>query len=195
MGIEDIKKRILEDATVQKKEILAEARKKAGEIKKEGEKTAEKRKEAIILKANEDATEEHHRLMTMEKLDARKLQLTEKQKAIEEAFEKSLDMLSTHPNYEEILVTLLLEVAKGGEELILSPRDHQQLGDGFLKKVNAKIKGEGKKEITLSEETREIAGGFILQTPDMEINETFEERIRALRDEMESDVARMLFAG
>jgi V/A-type H+-transporting ATPase subunit E len=191
MGIEDIKKRILEDAAKQKEEILAEARKKAEEIRKEGEKTAEKRKEAIILKAEQEATEERHTLLTMERLEARKLQLTEKQKVIEKVFEKALDMLSNHPHYSEIMEALLLEVAKGGEELILNPRDSKNLGDGFLKKINDSLP----KQLVLSKETRDMAGGFILRTREVEINESFEEIVRALRDEMETEVARTLFAG
>lgn len=193
MGIEDIKERILKDATQQKEEILAEARKKAEEIKKEGEKTAEKRKEAILLKAEEEGKEEHHTLLTMEKLESRKLQLQEKQEVIEKAFGKSLDMLSDLPDYSTVLEEMVLEAAKGGEELILSARDREQLGDGFLRRVNEKLKAKG--VLTLSKETREIAGGFILRTPEVEINESFEERIRALRDEIETDVVRMLFAG
>lgn len=191
MGIEDIKKRILKDAAQQKEEILAEARTKVEEIRKEGERTTEKRKEAIISKADQEATDERHTVLTMERLEARKQLLTEKQKAIEKAFEKALEMLSTHPDYSEIMETLLLEVARGGEELILSPRDHESLGNGFLKKVNKNLS----QTLTLSKETREMAGGFVLRTPEMEINESFEERIRALRDEMEAEVARKLFAG
>lgn len=191
MGIDDIEKRILKDAEQEKDRILAEARKKAEEIRKEGERAAEKRKEAILLKANQEAEEKHHTMLTMARLEARKLQLAEKQKVIERAFERSLYMLVNHPDYSTVLETLLLEAAKGGEELILSPRDHKQLGNGFLQKINEKIKGE----ITLSKETRDISGGFILRTPDMEINESFEEKIRVLRDEMEVVVARTLFAG
>ena len=191
MGIDDIEKRILKDAEQEKDRILAEARKKAEEIRKEGERAAEKRKEAILLKAHQEAEEKHHTMLTMARLEARKLQLAEKQKVIERAFERSLYMLINHPDYSTVLETLLLEAAKGGEELILSPRDHKQLGNGFLQKINKKIKGE----ITLSKETRDISGGFILRTPDMEINESFEEKIRVLRDEMEVVVARTLFAG
>ncbi|MBU7016493.1 MAG: hypothetical protein HXS44_03215 [Theionarchaea archaeon] len=191
MGIEDIKKKILQDAAQEKEEILAEARKKAKEIREEGERTAEKRKEAIILKANQEATDERHTVLTMERLEARKVLLTEKQKVIEKAFEKALEMLSTHPEYSEIMETLLLDVARGGEELILSPRDRESLGNGFLKKVNKNLSPT----LTLSKETRKMAGGFILRTPEMEINESFEERIRALRDEIEAEVARRLFAG
>jgi V/A-type H+-transporting ATPase subunit E len=191
MGIEDIKKRILENAAQQKGEVLAGARKKAEEIRKEGERTAEKRKEAIILKANQEATDDRHTALTMERLEARKALLTEKQKVIEKVFEKALEMLSNHPEYSEIMETILLEVARGGEELILSSRDRESLGDGFLKKVNEKLPGN----LTLSKETREMAGGFVLRTQEIEINESFEERIRALRDEMEAEVARKLFAG
>ena len=191
MGIEDITKKILEDATLLREEILTEAEKKAEDIKKEGTKTAEKRREAILLKAHEEAQEEHHRMLTMERLEARKLLLKEKQEAIEKAFDESLEKLVHHPDYESVMETMLLKVASGEEELLLSPRDRNTLGESFLKRINEKLKVN----LTLSEKTREIAGGFILQTPEVEINESFEERIRALRDEMEVDVAHMLFAG
>jgi V/A-type H+-transporting ATPase subunit E len=191
MGIEDIKNKILEDAKNQKKEILAEARRKAEEITKEGQRNAEKRKENIISQAKEEASDEFHRLLTIEKLDSRKKQLTEKQKAIEEAFEKSLGKLAHHPRYDAILEKMLIKAAKGGEELLLSPRDHDRLGNGFISRINKQIEGT----ITLATETRDIQGGFILRTTDMEINESFEEKIRSLRDEIEVEVARMLFEG
>lgn len=191
MGVEDIKKKILEDATRQKEEILAEAEKKGEEIRNEGKRTEKKRKEAILSRAKNEAAEERHTKITMERLESRKLQLTEKQKIIEKVFEKSLDMLVNHPNYKRIMEAMLLEVAKGGEELILSPKDRENLGNEFLKKINENIE----RDMTLSEETRDIAGGFILWTPEMEINESFKEKIRALRDELETEVARTLFAG
>ncbi len=191
MGVEDIKKKILEDATRQKEEILAEAEKKGEEIRNEGKRTEKKRKEAILSRAKNEAAEERHTKITMERLESRKLQLTEKQKIVEKVFEKSLDMLVNHPNYERIVETMLLEAAKGGEELILSPKDRENLGSEFLKKINKNIE----RSMTLSDETRDIAGGFILRTPEMEINESFKEKIRALRDELETEVARTLFAG
>lgn len=191
MGVEDIKKKILEDATRQKEEILAEAEKKGEEIRNEGKRTEKKRKEAILSRAKNEAAEERHTKITMERLESRKLQLTEKQKIVEKVFEKSLDMLVNHPNYERIVETMLLEAAKGGEELILSPKDRENLGSEFLEKINKNIE----RSMILSDETRDIAGGFILRTPEMEINESFKEKIRALRDELETEVARTLFAG
>jgi V/A-type H+-transporting ATPase subunit E len=191
MGIEDIKKRILTDATKKKEKILAEAREKAQEIQKEGEGTAQKQKESIIDKARNEATQKHHTRLTMEKLEARKQQLEEKQKAIDTVFERSLKILSKYSEYTTLLESMILDVASGGEQLILSPKDHADLGESFLKRVNQKLEGE----ISLADETHEMTGGFILRTPEMEINESFEEKIRALRDEMEAEVARKLFEG
>lgn len=191
MGIEDIKERILTDATQKKEEILAEAREKAKKIQKEGEKAAEKQKESIIEKTKKEATQEHDTRLTMEKLEARKKQLEEKQKAIDKVFEKSLEKLSNHPEYTKIMENMIVNVATGGEQLILSPGDHSQLGESFLKTINQKIDGD----ISLADETRDMTGGFILRTPEMEINESFEEKIRALRDEMEAEVAQKLFEG
>lgn len=47
--------------------------------------------------------------------------------------------------------------------------------------------------LTLSEETRNIRGGFIMVDGDVEINCTFETLVRLQREAMEKDVAKILF--
>jgi V/A-type H+-transporting ATPase subunit E len=47
--------------------------------------------------------------------------------------------------------------------------------------------------LTLSEETRNIKGGFIMVDGDVEINCAFETLVRLQRESMEKDVAKVLF--
>ena len=47
--------------------------------------------------------------------------------------------------------------------------------------------------LTLSEETRNIKGGFIMVDGDVEINCAFETLVRLQREKLEKDVAQVLF--
>ena len=61
----------------------------------------------------------------------------------------------------------------------------------LLNNTTAAVTGTG---LTLSEETRDLKGGFIMVDGDVEINCAFETQMRVLRESMASDVAALLFA-
>ena len=112
----------------------------------------------------------------------------------------------------------------GREEVILNARDHKRVGTQVVSKANAmlaqaaapsaakEMKGskagdilskvvtganaliQGTALLTLSGETREIAGGLILRDGNVEINCAFETQLRVLRDSMAAEVAAILFA-
>jgi V/A-type H+-transporting ATPase subunit E len=191
MGLEDIKKKIIEDAEAQETSIVKEAEQKALQIAEEKSTYAEKAKEQIISRAQEEAEVEKNRIITIEKLESRKKVLSAKQKVIEQVFSQSLDTLSTLDDYELFMENLICAVAHGGEEIILSPRDKNRLTKTFFDRINSKLE----KALKISEETKDIAGGFILRSGDIEINESFDAKMKILRDEMESQVAQIIFSG
>ena len=59
----------------------------------------------------------------------------------------------------------------------------------FIDKLNEKINAE----ITLSETAGNFKGGFILENNGIEINSTYEALVSSLRDELEFEVAKVLF--
>ncbi|MBU6997402.1 MAG: hypothetical protein HXS41_03890 [Theionarchaea archaeon] len=191
MGVEDIKRKIIADAEKEKEKILEEAREKAALIIDEKRNSARRRKEEILLKAESDGELEKSRILTIEKLESRKNLLAAKQGVIQNVFDTALKQLSTSDEYEVLLAERIQHVAQGGEEIILSPRDRKQLSKSFFEKVNATVS----QPLTLSSETRNIVGGFILKRDDIEINESFDMRMQELRDDMERDVAHILFSG
>jgi V/A-type H+-transporting ATPase subunit E len=191
MGIEEIKKKIIEDAQEEKKKILGEARKKASQMVEEGKRAAEKTREEIISGAQKEAEMEKSRIIIIENLESRKKVLSAKQEVIQQVFIRAMHVLSNLDDYQELMENLICAVAKGGEEIILSPEDKEQLNKDFFHKVNARL-GD---PLKISEETRNITGGFILKTGDIEINESFDEKIETLRDNMESQIAQIVFSG
>ena len=63
--------------------------------------------------------------------------------------------------------------------------------DKLVHSTTAAVTGAGM--LTLSEETRDIKGGFIMVDGDVEINCAFETLVRLQREQMEKKVADALF--
>ena len=66
--------------------------------------------------------------------------------------------------------------------------------EGLLKKINQELKKNGKSgQISLSENPGDFKGGFILERNGVRINNTFEALVNSMRDELEYDIAKILF--
>ena len=126
-------------------------------------------------------------------------------------------------DYIDLLTRLALEAATSGkEQIIFSPKDRNKVGkqvvmaanDALLKNRSPSLPEEVTKSkmgtlvdklihnttaivtgtgLTLSEQTRDIKGGFIMVDGDVEINCAFETLVRLQREQMEKKVADVLF--
>ncbi len=196
-GIDKIKERILEEARLQADTNIKKSSEEAAAIIEAAEKEAENKKRDIIEKAKKEALDVKKRLMAVAELEARKERLKAKQEVIEEAFEKALEKLKSLPDNEfnSIMSQMIVNSVKSGnEEIIVSPSDKTKITQGFIDDINKKISLKGiPSNIKLSDETRNILGGFVLKSGDIEVNNSFEAIIRMNRDEIEPDVIKSLF--
>ncbi len=196
-GAERIVRRIMDDAETQAESIRKEAAEKAEAVKAEARKKAERREEHIIEQSKKEAEEQKRLIIGVAQLEARKEMLAAKQELISEAFDKTLEELVTldDEKYLSIIKKLLLNLAeKGTESVYCSAADLKRIPDSFWQEVNQELAGQGKKgELTPSPEPREIKGGFVLQADGMEINCSFEALLAMKRDELEPEVAAVLF--
>ncbi len=189
--------------------IKAEALEKSKQIIEDGERQAEAEKHAIVARARQeaealleqgtkDAEEQHNRLITLASLDLRKRRGEVRQAAVDEAFSRALDEIGKMPDeqYVELLKQIVLEAAETGEEqIVLSARDRKRVGAKFTDEVNSALERVGKKAaMTLSDETRNMSGGVILISKDMEINCSFDTTLNLIRDDIEPEVAAILFS-
>ncbi len=197
-GAERIIEHILNDAKAKAAEIKDEAARKTREIMTEAQKEAARSQEQILARARDEAAETKRRILGAAKLDARKEKLAAKQELIADAFRQSLEELCAvdDRSYSSILQRMFLAAAETGtEKVFLSERDRARIPGSFWEELNAALKKAGKKgELTLAEENREIQGGFILQSGGVEINCSFEALLDMQRDELEPEVAGILFA-
>ena len=124
--------------------------------------------------------------------------------------------------YVELLAALLVRASSTGrEEVVFSTEDREgagkaavaranellakeaapelPLGDGvvanLLNKVAAGVSAfaQGTAMLAVSEETRDISGGFILKDGRIEVNCTFDALVRAEREQTAGEVAKLLF--
>lgn len=208
-------RRIREEAEEQSRAVLEQARvqaqQEAGAILTRGRRAADERLERL----NSAAGMERRKL----ELSARQEVLGE---AFDLALEK-LCSLPEEKYVKLLTDLVLEASSTGREQLIFSPRDRAQIGkqvvvaanealasqaapelpDGltdskvgaFLGKVvnttAAMVAGTGM--LTLSQETRDIRGGFILVDGDVEVNCAFETMLALEREKLERQAAEMLF--
>lgn len=98
--------------------------------------------------------------------------------------------------YFKLMEDLLLKaVEDGDEEVIISEKTMRKLGNDFLGRVNQRLRTGGKKgELSLAEEKRQVGSGFILRKGKKEVNCSFESLLGSKREELEGEVARILFS-
>lgn len=196
-GAERISQRILSEARSQAEELLAGAAKKSAAVIAAAEKEAAQNKEQILEKAKKEIEEQKKRILGLAQLDARKNMLAAKQELLTEAFQQALQKLI---NLEEeeywgyLRQMLLASMQTGAETIILSPRDKARIPHKFWDDLKKELINSGRAgKCFLGPESPEIKGGFILQSEELEINNSFNALLSRQREELESEVAAMLF--
>jgi V/A-type H+-transporting ATPase subunit E len=192
-----LKQKILSDAEAEARKIMEEAEAEARGIREEARTEAAGITSRYKARARAEADEHIRRQLSLRELEARKAILAEKGKVIEEVFKRGLESLRERDRKGGYSLTrdlLLKAIETGNEEIIMAPEDKQAIGESFIEGVNRELRKAGKRgEVGLSEETRDISGGFILRRGRTETNASFDTLLTMLRDEVETEIATILF--
>ena len=188
MALKDIINTILSDAKKKAERIKEEAQGKIKEIDKESKVKAREEKEKVLA----EAKKEEERIQDTARYEAKLLYrnelLAKKQELISRVFDQALDKLAKQPEdeYSELLVSLLKQAPtlKGKVE-VLPARGKEKITGEAIKKA--------KKDFVLSDQVVEAKGGFVLKSPDIEIDNTFKALLKEKREELETKIARVLF--
>lgn len=192
-GLDKITQRIADDAQAQAGAILRQGEADARAIAQDWEEKANAESGAILAQGQKAAQERLERLDSMAQMEGKRLLLSAKQEMISQAFDAALDKLLSLPQeeYVELLAKLCVQAAvTGREELIFSPADKGKLGAKVAARANELLPGG---RLTVSDETRDIRGGFILSGDGVEVNCAFDTLVRLSRPELERQVAQTLF--
>ncbi len=194
-----LRQKILTDAEAEAGKIIDEGRAQAGKIKAGADAEAARIASDFGQKAKTRAEEYIRRQISLRELEARKATLTEKGNQIDEVFAKALEELRQRDRSGGYALTrelLLGAIEVGDEEVILSPDYRSAIGNSFVEGLNKELLKAGKRgEVVISSETRAISGGFILKRGRAETNGSFDTLLAMLRDEIETEVAEILFGG
>ncbi|MDQ7795051.1 MAG: V-type ATP synthase subunit E family protein, partial [bacterium] len=141
-----------------------------------------------LARAGREAEAARQRVVTAARLQARALLAQARRDVLEEVFRSARETLADLPGYRQRLLEALVAVAGGTETVVLSPRD-QSLGPWLIEEANRKLGGS----LVLAGETRPLAGGFVLLAGPVEINVSLDVELEGLRDDLEPEVAGVLF--
>lgn len=194
-----LRQKILTDAEAEAGKIVGEGRNQVGKIKAEADAEVARIASEFGRKAETQAEEYIRRQISLRELEARKAVLTEKGNLIDEVFAKALEELRQRDREGGYALTrklLLGAIEVGDEEIILSPDYRSAIGGSFVEDLNKELVKAGKHgEVKISSDTRNITGGFILRRGRAETNGSFDTLLAMLRDEIDTEVAGILFGG
>jgi V/A-type H+-transporting ATPase subunit E len=178
--------KIISDANLKADELLAQAKAVVDEKTKEATEKAKKESDIAIEAAKVEATKAAAKEVSSAQMLAKKKILVTKQELIEQAIQKAKEKLLAYSDTEKeavILSMLKTAVSNKEVEVILSPKDHL--------KLKSMLTASGYK---VSDNVRDILGGFILKDGDIEYNYSFEAIIAIQREELEQISANILFS-
>lgn len=197
MALENILKRISEDAKKEAKAIKYEANKKAVSIRNQARQEAKAKENEILTKGKAQAAEEERRTLAMARLRSRNTLLEEKQKAVDAAFDNALERLVSlsKKEYRDLMKKLLISAVQTGDEKVIVNSSGVSMIPPVIDEVNSILaKDEKKGELTIAKEQREIRGGFILRAGNIEINNSFEALVASMRKELEPEVLKIFLS-
>lgn len=193
MALKDLLAKIEAEAQEQADAILKQGAQAVEMLKQSADSETQKEVGAIRQQGKRLAESERSRVLSLANLEVRKRLLTTRQQAIGEVIDKAIKKLRDLPaqEYFELLQSKIhASPIQGQTELLLNPKDRQRVPQDFVDRVNRSLSNGS---IVLSDETRDIDGGFVLRTGRTEENCSFKAVLQQMRDALELEVGRALF--
>lgn len=193
-NINNLTSKILRDSEERKESILASAEEEKDKILSKKVAKAKELETEIIKKAEVEAKSRKERMISSASLKVRNDKLAVKQEIIKDVFDKSIDVLSSisGDDFLRFVKNTILSLGNIGEQNLILNKDGMELVDlTFIYDLNQSLGDKG--NIKLSSNIGNFKGGFILERDGIEINNTYEALVSSLKDELEFEVANVLF--
>ena len=198
-GIDKITSRIIADAEAECRDVKRESDERCAAVRAENEKRAQDEYWRLVREGVKDTEQRVQRMDRTARLEAKKSVLNMKQEAVSRAFDLAKDKIAELPerDYVAFLAREAAEAAiTGQEEVIFCERDRKSVGAKAVKAANELLAAKGMPGLlTLSDATRDMAGGLMLKQGDIEVNCTVDTLLDLSRGELAAQVAQVLFEG
>ena len=156
----------------------------------------DKRKDEIEKMAAVSGVEKKKRMAAICDLEYRKQVLVAKQEMMAKAKALAFEKLCALPDadYIALMKEKLICCAETGTGTIAVGKNEKRLNAAFLKDVNEALKKKvGTGDVELAKEKRDIAGGFVYIVGGLEINLSLASQLNEAWQEVETQVAAVLF--
>ncbi len=195
MALEDITKRILNDAKKEANKMIKKAQAEYEKSLEEEKVLLKEEEKESKSKAKEEAHEEVKRRIALARLEARNKVLQEQQDLLEGVFTKALKKLRnlSDSEYKKVIKKIATEkYIPETDYIIVSKELKSKSLDKFISDLNTAIKRKGK-GLKVSKEVLPERAGFILKGKEMEVNCTWDVIINSLKEEYSKKVFQILF--
>lgn len=181
-NLDNLIQKILEDAKVEAGKIREEADKKRNEIIHEQEEKANKERDILIEKTKKDASLQDNMILSNAELRVRNDLLKARQDILDKVFQLAKEKLVNlgDKEYTDFVVNKLGGLNLKGKETLLVPKAKVDL----VKSLDLKL------EIS---DSATLESGFILMDNNVNYNFSFDTLIDFQRDDLETEIAKMLF--
>lgn len=195
-GLEKILGQIEEDAVRTAEDILKEAEKEAEKIRMDAQAEGELNCSQIVERSKLEVQSSLSRSESAANLQGKKLILNAKQEIINNLINKAKETLINLPDkeYFEIILSMIRKNALPSEGMIqFSERDLKRLPEGFSKSITDALSLKNGVKLSISQDSCNINGGFLLSYGDVEMNCSFDALIAASRETLQDKVCEVLF--
>jgi len=194
MSLDHILKTIREKTEEEAEELIKQAEKERQAYIREVEEEARKIRKEYLKKSQRKAEEEKKREIIHIRAEEKKKILNLKQKILGETFDQAQEELGNLEKKEYLSLikkAIFLNLESDYQEIIVSVRDKAWMEEKFINEILAE---QGRKEeLSLQAGLPREERGFILKKEGIEINCTFSDLFQNLRDDLEIEVAQILF--
>lgn len=192
MPLQKIIDKILQEARAEADGILDTARSEAKAIEAAGRVEAEKEKAQRISKAADSLKSEKLKNLALLNLEMRKSILKTRRDLMDEVFAKSVQELKhLRPEAQRKLIQNILGAFIPTETCEIIVADDE--ADKFTLLLSSLWGVVFTKFCKVMPDKKKVGGGFIIRTRGMELDCTYERLINEQRQQLEFDVARILF--
>jgi len=217
MGAKEMAEKIKGEANGESEKIINEAKANAEKKLEDTKKELELQKKRFVEAEERKGIEEKERIVRAARQNARKLRWMAEEEIIEKALERALKHLkdvksegfegNSYPNIlagliKDSTMSITAGSSAGAElEVLLSEEDAaaSYIDQAMLKNLTDEISHDsgGNVRLSLSDERIKSAGGVIVRRKDgeIEVNNTFEERMARLSTSLREEIVKTLFTG
>ncbi len=191
MALADILTRIDGDTSAETEAILSAATERAEQIVADAESRAAVHRAEVAAAAESAATREADTIVVNARLAARDAEVTARRLLIDEALSAAAEALAAQPDaeYARFLAQRIVEAARGGETLLFGSADA-----GRKAAVTAELARIAPGlELSVAEEPAPFERGAMLQGSRVRADLSLPAIIAERRDDLELEVARVLF--